>query len=370
MKGIIRDAALLVCLVTLASCQRVPLLHLHRDATVSIAFPLVDLDLGTVWDYETPFDWEAEWLYGWDDMDQTSFGELGYTVPEAFNIRRFYYGYSNDYPAPRCQSDYVRGSNFTASYDFGYYDIVVWNEIRTPDNVQAVHIDENQENGIHAYTGSSMSHVASYPGTKGGLSFHQPESLFSGFGDDIFISDRLEDYDWFDEDTNTWYKRLSLTLSPVTNIYLTQILLRHNEGRVTGVDGLANMSGLAPGMILESGERDKDAVSVNYGVRLKAGCKDYDGSAVDIVGGRIMTFGLPSGFSERNYLDVGLRFYNGTDSTFVFDVSDQLRKRYKGGVITIVLDVDKVEIPKRSGGSAFEAVVVDREDGGTYEFEM
>jgi len=54
----------------------------------------------------------------------------------------------------------------------------------------------------------------------------------------------------------------------------------------------------------------------------------------------------------------------------VFDVTQQVRERYKGGVITIELDVDTVPIPKRSGGSGFNAVVKDTEDGGTYEFEM
>ncbi len=56
-------------------------------------------------------------------------------------------------------------------------------------------------------------------------------------------------------------------------------------------------------------------------------------------------------------------FYNGMDSTFVFDVTDQVRERYKGGVITVELDMDTVPIPKRSGGSGFDAVVKD------YEYE-
>ena len=61
---------------------------------------------------------------------------------------------------------------------------------------------------------------------------------------------------------------------------------------------------------------------------------------------------------------------NGMDSTFVFDVTDQVRERYKGGVITVELNVDDVPIPKRSGGSGFNAVVKETEDGGTWEFEM
>ena len=65
-----------------------------------------------------------------------------------------------------------------------------------------------------------------------------------------------------------------------------------------------------------------------------------------------------------------MQFNNGMDSTFVFDITKQVRERYKGGVITVELDVDTVPIPKRPGGSGFNAVVKDVEDGGTYEFEM
>jgi hypothetical protein len=65
-----------------------------------------------------------------------------------------------------------------------------------------------------------------------------------------------------------------------------------------------------------------------------------------------------------------MQFNNGMDSTFVFDVTKQVKERYKGGVITVELDMDTVPIPQRSGGSGFKAVVKDFEDGGTHEFEM
>lgn len=73
---------------------------------------------------------------------------------------------------------------------------------------------------------------------------------------------------------------------------------------------------------------------------------------------------------QRHYMDVNMQFNNGIDSTFVFDVTDQVRKRYKGGVLTVELDADTIKIPRRKGGSGFDAVVKDFEDGGTHEFEM
>ena len=69
-------------------------------------------------------------------------------------------------------------------------------------------------------------------------------------------------------------------------------------------------------------------------------------------------------------MDCTMQFYNGMDSTFVFDVTDQVRKLYKGGVITVELDMDTVPTPLRPGGSGFDAVVKEMEDGGTWEFPM
>ena len=70
-----------------------------------------------------------------------------------------------------------------------------------------------------------------------------------------------------------------------------------------------------------------------------------------------------------HYLDVTMLFNNGMDSTFVFDVTEQVRRRWKGGVITVELDMDTISVPSRSGGSAFDAVVKDFEEE-THEFDL
>ena len=106
-----------------------------------------------------------------------------------------------------------------------------------------------------------------------------------------------------------------------------------------------------------------------------------NGEPVDIAGGRLLTFGISGQNANRikhiedvkdkanHYLDITMQFNNGMDSTFVFDVTDQVRKRWKGGVITVELDMDTVRIPSRSGGSAFDAVVKEFEEE-THEFPL
>jgi hypothetical protein len=106
-----------------------------------------------------------------------------------------------------------------------------------------------------------------------------------------------------------------------------------------------------------------------------------NGENVDIAGGRLLTFGI---CEQRNnaiknfyevrdknshFMDVTMQFNNGMDSTFVFDISDQVRRRYKGGVLTVELDMDTISIPSRTGGSAFDAVVKDYVEV-THEFDM
>jgi len=174
-----------------------------------------------------------------------------------------------------------------------------------------------------------------------------------------------------------------------------QVILHNNKGRVTAVDGNSNLSGMARTTSLNTGVAGDDPITIYFNNRLKKDVPlvpynpddpnapvDPSVERADIVGGRLLTFGLCNQAANRiknvseltdkykHYMDVTMQFNNGMDSTFVFDVTQLVREHYKGGVITVELDMDTVPIPKRSGGSGFNAVVKDVEDGGTYEFEM
>ena len=68
-------------------------------------------------------------------------------------------------------------------------------------------------------------------------------------------------------------------------------------------------------------------------------------------------------------MDFTMQFNNGMDSTFVFDVTQQVRQRWKGGVINVELNMDTIPMPSRSGGSGFDAVVLEP-DSVTHVIEM
>lgn len=382
MKRLLRHTLLgmmLTLLSSLTSCIEPPL-NLPEGGNLEIEFSRIKLDINVLWDYDIQYDWEKEWYYGWDNQDDELFGEWLIQEPTTFNIRRYYTVNDPDAPHQRVNIHQIHGNSLTAHYYIGYYDILTWNEVNTLDGVQSLHFDETTSlDSVTAYT-NITTHRAHYaPGNH--KSYYQPEFLYSGYEKDLNITDNPEDYDYFDEANNVYYKEIVTILEPRTYIYLVQIILHNNRGRIAGVDGSANISGFARSCNINTGVTGSDEIAVNHDVRLKHHC-DMNGEDVDIVGGRLFTFGLcninPSRVTRSqleetsttaNILDVDMSFNNGMDSTFVFDVSDQVFKRYKGGVITIELDVDTIPIPSRSGGSGFDAVVKDY-DEEQYEFDM
>lgn len=377
---------LLLALLALSSCYREPPLHLYDIDNPALALPIVELSLDTYWNYDgnlgINYDWRAEWYYGWDDEDRRIFGELEYEEPTKFFLRRYYTGNEKEGTRIERRNAYISGRTFRASYDWGFWDILAWNDVKTIDGVQSLNFDEKSsyDEDIIAYTNTTM-YSSRYYAPRYQNSFYEPEQLFSACEKGVEINKNLDGFE-YDEENDIWIRKLNMYLEPLTYIYLPQIILHNNRGRINGVQGIANLSGMARFTSLNSGIAGTDAIAVNFNVRLKND-KDFKaGEKVDIAGGRIMTFGI-CGLnanrvshvddkldSERHYLDLNMTFNNGMDSTFVFDVTDQVRKRYKGGVITIELDVDTVPIPRRKGGSGFNAVVKDYEEGGTWEFPM
>lgn len=382
-----------VCIVlffmfTIVSCEIEPELHLHGQSADVNFKPTVDLNLEVYWDYEliygVVYDWQKEWYYGWDDVDEQIFGQLGYTEPNVFQIRRYHTGYTPYGPHKRPLEDVISGYHYRAKYDWGFWDLLLWNDIRTLDGVQSLIFDENSTyEYVTAYTNQTMN--AAHYNAKFSRSFYQPEPLFSAYEQAIEINQNMDGF-IFNEEEQVYIKTLEMQLEPITYIYLTQVILHHNNGKITNVDGSANLSGMARSVNVNTGVAGSDQVTVNYNVRFKRHC-DMEGEDVDIAGGRLLTFGMcninanrvgrtsrggPTRVDDavKHYMDVKFQFMNGKDSTLVFDVTDQVQTRYKGGVITVELDCDTVSVPVGQPGSGFDASVEDWQDGGTHEIDF
>lgn len=359
------------------SCERSPKLLLWDESGKDR--PMVMIDMNVMWQYHIDFNWQSMWTFAYDDEDMLVWG---YTEPSVFELRRYPLGREPGGRHTTVDGYYIRGHVFDATFNVGYYDILTWNSIAAPDGVQSIWLDEETTlDSVMAYTNAAQR-MARYEGPGYGRAHHQPEELFAAYKRNLNISANPEDYEHYDPETETYTMRTDVELHPVTYIYLTQVRLHNNKGRIDNVDGTATLSGMARGVCLNSGIATPDAICVNYDVHMRRNRKIREtGEIVDVVGGRCLTFGIPNQNSarvsraegvkdeRRHYLDVNMVFNNGMDSTLVFDVTDSIRKYYRGGVITIDLNVDDISIPTRSGGSAFNPVVKEYEEV-THEFEV
>ena len=126
---------LLLALLALSSCYREPPLHLYDIDNPALALPIVELSLDTYWNYDgnlgINYDWRAEWYYGWDDEDRRIFGELEYEEPTKFFLRRYYTGNEKEGTRIERRNAYISGRTFRASYDWGFWDILAWNDVKS-----------------------------------------------------------------------------------------------------------------------------------------------------------------------------------------------------------------------------------------------
>ena len=365
------------------ACTPEPPLHLYESVPNETQLVFAELELDAYWDYEIEYgvryDWRAEWYYGWNEEDERIFGPIGYTLPNVFNIRRYYTADIPFAPHTSVQQHSITGTLFQGMFAYGFWDMLVFNEVQIRDGAQSLVFDEQTTlDSITVYTNQSMR-PARYSAPRHTHAYYQPEELFAAYEQAIDINRNLDGF-VFDPDRNVWVKKLNMILRPITYIYLTQVIVHHNHGKIVGVDGSGNLSGMARWSVLNSGRAGDDDITVNFNTRWKTNC-DKDGESVDIAGGRLLTFGICEQASNnirsyrevrdtrRHFFDLNLQFNNGMDSTFVFDVTEQVRRRFKGGVLTVELDMDTIAVPSRSGGSAFNAVVQDYVEE-QYEFDM
>lgn len=384
-------AAIVADLGAFVGCVREPALYLHYPGEVEIEQHYTDLDLAKFWDYPnddgTTYNWQDEWFYGWDDADGETFGEIGYTPSYAFNIRSYFTGTTVAGTHQSVLLDAFDGMLYRSAYDPGYWDFLTWNQISTPDGVQSLVFSEPSDlSAVTASTNMTMR-ASRYQAPTYPRSFYQPEQLFSAYSVAQRLTQAVGSYQ-YGEQPATNLLHIDMTLQPLTYIYLPQVILHHNKGRITSIDGSASLSGMARSVNLFTGAAGSDAITVYYNMRFKTN-RSMRGESVDIAGGRLLTFGMCNingtrvglnadgsravanvNDAVRHYMEVTMQFNNGNDSTFVFDVTDQVRRKYKGGVLTVELDMDTIPAPGRSGGSGFDAVVKDYEDGGTHVIEM
>ena len=282
-------AATYVSVCTMVSCIE-PELHLPADDVV-VDMPIVIMDMEVVWDIDA--DWSTQWIYGWDAIDEQLAGPIGYTTPSNYEVRRYYLGAQPHGAHTREGMDgfTIFTSSFRRTYNYGYYDLLLWSNIDSPSGTQVLLIDDSRVDEVTASTTATRGLLTDASAqTVTGL-YNQPEIFYSAYERDIHISQQAEDYDYFDEDKKVWVKHIETKLTPLVYIYLVQVVLHHNDGRIVGLTGDAAVSAMASGTSVNTGHTNNRPCMVYFLMRMKQGV-DYQGERVDVMGGKLTTFGL------------------------------------------------------------------------------
>lgn len=362
---------------SLDSCIQPPLKLPAQEVIVDM--PVVITDLEIVWEIDP--EWKKDWYYGWDKTDEEIFGPLEYPDPFSYEVRRYFLGPEPGVKHSTKDSRTINTTSFRDHYQFGYYDMLFWSNVYSPEEAQVLTIDESDLDEVTASTTITRSISLKGQDNPANALYNQPEIFYSAYPRDIYISHYKEDYDYYDEKEGVWVKKIQATLTPLVYIYLVQVIMLNNDGRVKDVSGDCAISAFASGTSVNSGHTFNDPCMVYFNARMKKDL-DYKGANVDIIGAKLTTFGLcdmdrfqeGSGAGYKgtraelpNFLFYELRMASGAVVPMSADVTDQCLAQSHGGVITVIIDCNDIVDPGGEGGNIFNPTVDDYEE---LEFEI
>lgn len=406
----------LFVLFALSSCTIDPPLHLPAE-DITLRFPMVRVDVEAVWGNP---DWEEEFLYQWDENDIEHYGEMTYPEPIDYQLRRYYLGDEPDMPHTQVLSAFMSSSVYRSQFDYGYHDLLVWSNIHNAEHVQTITLQETLEsvdastNAVNSGGASKFADMLAKARAVRAASprdvprvYNQPDIFYSAYHRNLHVTDNPADYDFYDDVLLSYVKRLQMELQPLVYIYAVQVILRNNNGKITGASDGAAISGLADGVNVNYGRTTDADINVQFDLGMKYGLrvtprfatplrsgvqlKAAVGETVDVLGGRLTTFGLcgMKGYADSrsqvlyagthpdnlNHIAIDFKFRNDADSIITYDITSQLQNQSHGGVITIEVDVNDIPLPYNpdphpGGGSGFDPYIKDYEDGENHEIEM
>ena len=360
MKSRLLISLLIAGTVLFQSCAIDPPLYLRQTAETQISLA-TKVNLSVMWQVH----WEAVWSYPWN---ASVYGPLGYSSPTSMRLHVYPHGADGQIQSHQTYNFY--GTDTELPIVVGTYDLLFHNN---DSEVLLFHSDDDLGD-IHCYTrtissglkeSSPVLTIMQKSSTKGDTKTPaaepvvlMPDGLFVMFDERHVITDNLDDYEFVD---GKYVLRIEGELSPGTFIYLFQVHLLNNNGRVVGSNGGGAVTGVAAGVNINSLVSDVSTVSVPMDVH-------YD-AAGDMLGARVVCFGIPgcNGYEEEsvakaakgeNFLVLNITYNNGTWKNVCIDITNQFRELPTGGVIKIELDVnDFPPESSTSSGDGFNALI-------------
>jgi len=403
--GMVMGVALILLAFVATSCERKDLWLRQDQATIEIA--IYDIRLDLLWGVT----WEAEWQYSWDtELD----GEFGYTQPEYIRASIYELDQQNGMKrqSPYTKNFPVGGGRVTLKTS-AWYDMLFYNAgteytlFQQGADYDYYSASTRTSDYVPVITRGSEEDQEGREVAKDYTSYKQPDELFGSFIQDLEVSPDPDRYEKkVDETTGEiiYLYNIKADMQPYSYIYMLQVMILNNhdaEGEIIslkratapgdtiryGATGMT-MTGLAQGVELFSRKTYSNTCSVTIDESsIKSVTKnqlltlpDSTKAIGDIFAARMLTWGLPgivpmkeleavrAGTTTASYKDrnkLGVKFYlrNGYTHTEVFDVTEQMRKRPCGGVITVVFDAaksvsdDELNQKPTSSGGGFNASV-------------
>ena len=332
-----RAILIIAALAGLWSCDKMHDPKLHAGGYIEIR-PEVseDASIDVLWEDG----WRARWLVEWDE---TRRGPLGYSDPESYHL----YFIPEGAGKPVGQRDIPAGSTARQKLSYGHYGLMVYS-----NDFQLIRMEESPDGkSLKAMTGKDP--YAALPDTLEGHDRlrSMPEQIFSTFDDGIYVSPDLKDYEYV-EPEGVWILRRKELVMPRVYIYLLQAELLNDKGRIAGC-GSSTMTGLAESTELVGVKSGDGGVAHQF----TSFCQKttIDGVEREFLAGRMTTFG--SAGQTRNLCHLRLRYSNGGGRYLTFDVTDQVLRQPRGGVINIVINIDDYPLPDPNSDSGWDTTV-------------
>lgn len=357
--------------VLVAGCCIEPPLHLRRVVTTKVTTK-VDVDL------RWQFNWTTQWDFNWN---VTALGPLGYRLPSSIRLHVYTQGPEGEHISHMVHN--FVGSETQMDVFVGTHDLLFHN-----NDSEAILFKADEDLApVHAYTRQiakglrESSPVYTTAQKAAGLNTKaddeeeieepvslQPDDLFSFYDINQKITDNPNDYVF---ENGRYVLKIEGELLPSTFIYLVQVNLINNDGRIIGSGGGA-ITGMSEGVNLVTRETWTSTVSVPTDV--------YMDKEQDLLGAKVYSFGLPgcnpyddasvaTAPAGEHYYVLNVSYVNGSWRNIRMDITDQISALPLGGVITLEIDVNDFPPDESSGtgGGGFQALIGgwDEEVGST-----
>mgnify|MGYP002519830796 FL=1 len=360
---------MMIFMTAFTGCERKPL-YLAQRGTLNVDVSVYNIQLDLLWGV----DWKTEWQYMWDE---SLHGPLGYSEPSGVRANVFSLTESNERFKYTTRNLPKSGGrvNLTTRQS---YDMVFFNN----DTEYILFYSDDANDYLYATTRSNSK--TAY--TRAYAHYNQPDQLFGTFLQDLYVTDDPDAYTiHYDANGYPYYLyNITASLTPYTFIYLCQVMLLNNndeEGkRIIGCNGIS-ADGLAGGVdlftrvtdslnLVAITQEDVKPIQANRPLRLPDGTQTEG----DIFAARIMTWGIPgidplekimarTEVQPQDSIEVGigLTLRNGNVYSIQRNITELIKRKPAGGIITIVIDTAEIpdsiigEKPKPGGG--FDASV-------------